>query len=312
LPTYLLAGGAGFIGSHLTERLLAEGGRVICVDSLISGVHENLAHLLANPELVFISHDIREPLPLEEPVDYVLNLACPASPVDYRKYPLQTLETCAQGTQRLLEIALAQQTRFFHVSTSEIYGDPQVHPQPESYWGHVHSYGERSCYDEGKRYAEALIYYYRQDLGVNTGMVRTFNTYGPRMRPYDGRVVSSFVREALRGEELTVFGDGSQTRSFCYISDQVEGQMRMIHSAEEGPINLGNPDERTVLELAELVLRLTGSKSKIVHRPLTQDDPTHRKPDLTLARERLGWEPRVPLEEGLAETIAWFKGQGYR
>lgn len=309
MSTYLLAGGAGFIGSHLTERLLGEGHRVICVDSLISGVRENLATVLDHPALVFLVHDIREPLPLQERVDYVLNLACPASPIDYRRHPLPTLETCSSGTQRLLEIARQHQARFFHVSTSEVYGDPQVHPQPESYWGNVHCYGERSCYDEGKRFAEALIYYYRHDLGVDTGIVRTFNTYGPRMRPYDGRVVSTFVREALRGEDLTVFGDGSQTRSFCFISDQVEAQMRMIHSQEEGPINLGNPDERTVLELAELVLRLTGSRSRIVHRPSPADDPLQRRPDLTLARARLDWQPQVSLEEGLEATIAWFRSQ---
>jgi len=308
MATYLISGGAGFIGSNLIKRLLEiPEAKVICVDNLITGKKENLAEFMDRPNFQFIEHDIIQPINLSEKIDYVLNLACPASPVDYRKHPIETLEVSSIGTKNMLEIASQNKARFFHTSTSEVYGDPLVHPQKESYWGHVNSYGERSCYDEAKRYAEALIYYYRNDFGVNTGIIRIFNTYGPKMGAYDGRVVSNFIRQALDGEDITIYGDGKQSRSFCYIDDQVEAELKMIHSDLEGPINIGNPDEFTMLELAEKVLAQTGSKSKLVYKPLPKDDPTQRKPDITLAKEKLNWEPKVKLDEGLEKTIEWFK-----
>jgi nucleoside-diphosphate-sugar epimerase len=309
--TYLISGGAGFIGSHLIEALLHRGERVICVDNYLTGVEQNVQSFFSNKNFIFIKSDICKSFTLDEPVDYVLNLACPASPIDYRKNPLETLRVCSDGVEQLLKIAQQNKARFFHTSTSEVYGDPLVHPQTESYWGHVNCYGERSCYDEGKRYAEAMIYIYNKDFGVNTGLIRIFNTYGPRMKPFDGRVVSTFIRQALKGEDITVFGDGKQTRSFCYVSDQIEAQLRMIHSDLEGPINIGNPDEFTMIELAEKVIRLTGSKSKIVHKPLPKDDPAQRKPDISLAKKLLDWEPKVRLEEGLVKTIDWFKTQTF-
>lgn len=312
MKKYLISGGAGFIGSNLTAKLLQDSSnQVVCLDNLITGFEKNIEEFLTNPNYKFIKHDIIEPIKLEEKFDYVLNLACPASPVGYRKNPIETLEVSSIGTKNMLEIARKDKARFFHTSTSEVYGDPLEHPQAETYWGHVNSYGERSCYDEAKRYAEALIYYYKKDFGVNTGFIRIFNTYGPKMDPFDGRVVTNFIRQALRNEDITIYGDGKQTRSFCYIDDQVEAQMRMVHSDHEGPINIGNPNEFTMLELAEKVIKLTGSKSKLVFQPMPQDDPKQRKPDISKAKELLGWEPKVQLEEGLGKTIAWFQSNGY-
>lgn len=307
MKTYLLSGAAGFIGSHLAEALLLRGVRVIALDNLLTGTEKNLEKFKDNPNFVFKKHDICKPIKIDEKIDYVLNLACPASPFDYRKYPVETLEVSSVGVKNMLSIAKLNNARFFHTSTSEVYGDPLEHPQKESYWGHVNCYGERSCYDEGKRFAEALIYIYRHDYQLNTGVIRIFNTYGPQMKPFDGRVVSTLIRQALSGEDLTIFGDGKQTRSFCYISDQISAQLKMIHSDLEGPINIGNPKEFTMLELANKVLKLTGSKSKIVFKSLPKDDPTQRKPDISLAKEKLDWEPKVELEEGLKRTIEWFK-----
>lgn len=312
MATYLLSGGAGFIGSNLTKRLLENPeNKVICLDNLITGKKENIAEFLSLPNYDFREVDIIKPLEITEKIDYVLNLACPASPIDYRKNPIETLEVSAIGTKNMLEIARQNKARFFHTSTSEVYGDPLEHPQKETYWGHVNSYGERSCYDEAKRYAEALIYFYRKDFGVNTGLIRIFNTYGPKMDAYDGRVVTNFIRQALKSEDITIYGDGKQTRSFCYIDDQVEAEMKMIHSEIEGPINIGNPGEFTMIELAEKVLQLTGSKSKLIHVDLPKDDPTQRRPDISLAKDLLGWEPKVHLDEGLKKTIEWFKNIGY-
>lgn len=312
MATYLISGGAGFIGSNLIKKLLeTPDAKVVCIDNLITGKKENITEFFSNQNFQFIEHNIIEPIKIDEKIDYVLNLACPASPVGYRKHPVETLEVSSIGTKNMLEIAKKNSARFFHTSTSEVYGDPLEHPQKESYWGNVNSYGERSCYDEAKRYAEALIYYYKKDFGANTGIIRIFNTYGPKMDPYDGRVVTNFIRQALKGEDITMFGDGKQTRSFCYISDQVEAQMKMIHSDIEGPINIGNPNEFTMLELAEKVLKLTGSHSKIIYNPLPKDDPTQRKPDIAKAKDLLDWEPKVELEEGLKATIAWFKEIGY-
>src|SRR3989344_557047 len=307
--THLLTGGAGFIGSHLAERLLGMGERVICVDNLITGNLDNIKHLRSNPNFQFIKHDICQPFAVKEKIDFIENLACPASPIDYRKLPLATLKVNSQGTKNMLDLARHHKARFFHTSTSEVYGDPKEHPQSESYLGNVNPYGERSCYDEGKRFAEALVYIYRHDHGVNTGMIRIFNTYGPRMRPRDGRVVSTFIRQALAGEDLTVYGDGSQTRSFCYIDDQIDAQIKMIYSNEEGPVNVGNPCEFTMLELARKVIELTGSGSRIVFEPLPPDDPTQRQPDITLAKVKLDWAPKIELDEGLVKTIDWFKHQ---
>ncbi|MFA5926683.1 MAG: UDP-glucuronic acid decarboxylase family protein [Patescibacteria group bacterium] len=312
--TYLISGGAGFLGSHLSERLLKEGQKVICLDNFITGLKSNMAPFSANPNFTFINQNICKTIDIVDAtpkIDYVLNYACPASPTDYRNHPIETLEACSIGTKNMLEIAKEHKARFFHTSTSEVYGDPKEHPQTESYWGHVNSYGERSCYDEGKRYAESLIYIYRKDFGVDTGIIRIFNTYGPRMRPLDGRVVSTFIRQALEGEDITIFGRGEQTRSFCYVDDQIEAQMKMIHSEEEGPINIGNPTEFSMIELAEKIKDITKSQSRIVYRPLPKDDPTQRKPDISLAKKRLLWEPKVDLTEGLRKTISWFTGARY-
>ena len=289
--------------------LLDRENEVICLDNLLTGLESNLAELKDNRNFTFINHDIRRPIKIDGKIDYILNLACPASPFDYRKYPIETLEVSSLGVKNMLEIARAKKSRFFHTSTSEVYGDPLVHPQKENYWGHVNCYGERSCYDEAKRFAESLIYIYRHDLGVNTGFIRIFNTYGPNMKPYDGRVVSTFIRQALAGEDISIFGTGEQTRSFCYIDDQIEAQMKMIHSDLEGPINIGNPEEFTMNELAQEVLKLTDSKSKIVYNKLPKDDPTQRQPDISWAKELLNWEPKIKLEAGLNKTIVWFKNQ---
>ena len=301
----LVAGGAGFIGAHLCRRLLDEGNEVICVDNFVTGQRHNIKELIADPQFELIRHDVVEPLMLE--VDQVYHLASPASPVHYQSNGIKTLKTNFIGTHNLLGLAKRTRARFLLASTSEVYGDPEVHPQTEDYWGHVNPIGERSMYDEGKRVAEALtMQYYRQN-DVDVRIVRIFNTYGPWMCPDDGRVVSNFIVQALRKEPITIYGDGSQTRSFCYVSDLVDGLVRMMNSALTGPVNLGNPREMTVLEIARLVLDMTGNESEIEFRPLPSDDPRRRKPDITTARERLGWEPRVPLEEGLAATIDYFR-----
>jgi UDP-glucuronate decarboxylase len=304
---YLVTGGAGFLGSNLCRRLIKEGQRVSVIDNLETGSKRNIEDLMFDKNFQFFEHDIVEPIKIVEKIDYVLNLACPASPPKYFRDPIKTLETNSLGTKNMLDLALQHGARFFHTSTSEIYGDPKEHPQSESYFGNVQPYCKRSCYDEGKRYAEALIFQYRYEKGLNTGIVRIFNTYGPGMDPEDGRVVSNFINQALRGEDLTIQGDGNQTRSFCYVDDQVEGMMRIIHSKEEGPINIGNPSEFTINELADIVLRLTGSESKKIYIEAVLSDPKQRKPDITMAKTKLGWEPRISLEEGLKETIKWFE-----
>jgi dTDP-glucose 4,6-dehydratase len=303
----LITGAAGFLGSHLADRFLAEGHTVIGVDNLATGAAANLGHLQRVAAFSFVRADVSRGLDADGPLDGVLHLASPASPVDYLRLPLPTLEVGAYGTHHALRLAAARGARFLLASTSEVYGDPQVHPQPETYWGHVNPVGPRSVYDEAKRFAEALTMAYHRAHGVNTCIVRIFNTYGPRMRADDGRVVSNFVVQALRGAPLTLYGDGSQTRSFCYVADLVDGLYRAFTGSLAGPVNLGNPDEFTVRDLAELVRELTGSRSEIVARPLPEDDPRVRCPDITLAREALGWAPRVPLREGLERTIAHFR-----
>jgi UDP-glucuronate decarboxylase len=301
----LVAGGAGFIGSHLCRRLLEEGNEIICVDNLVTGRRENIRDLIADSRFEFRRHDVIEPLLLE--VDQVYHLASPASPIHYQSNGIKTLKTNFLGTYNLLGIAKRVGARFLLASTSEVYGDPDVHPQPETYWGNCNPIGERSMYDEGKRVAEALTMQYHRQNDVKVRIVRIFNTYGPLMCPDDGRVVSNFIVQALCGQPLTVFGDGSQTRSFCYVSDLVDGLIRMMNSEYTGPVNLGNPCEKTVVEIARQVLEMTGGESEIQYRPLPSDDPRRRKPDITLAREYLGWEPKISLEEGLAATIDYFR-----
>ena len=303
----LITGGAGFIGSHLCERLLQTQVDVLCVDNFFTGSKENVAHLFGNPRFEMMRHDITFPLYVE--VDQIYNLACPASPVHYQFDPVQTTKTSVHGAINMLGLAKRVKARIFQASTSEVYGDPEVHPQPESYWGRVNPIGPRSCYDEGKRCAETLFFDYHRQHQLDIKVVRIFNTYGPRMHPNDGRVVSNFIVQALKGEDITIYGDGSQTRSFCYVDDLVEAFIRMMGTDPDftGPVNLGNPGEYTMLELAEKVLTLTGSRSKLVRRPLPQDDPRQRKPDISLAQERLGWQPKVNLEDGLKETIAYFR-----
>jgi dTDP-glucose 4,6-dehydratase len=306
----VVTGAAGFIGSHLCETLLGRGHHVVGIDNLITGDRANLAHLAGRPELEFIEQDITVPFTLEGPVDAVLNFASPASPIDYAELPIQTMTVGSAGTHNALELARAKGARFLMASTSEVYGDPLEHPQRESYWGHVNSYGPRSCYDEAKRYSEALVYTYRHSFGVDTKIVRIFNTYGPRMRLKDGRAVPAFMSQALRGEDVTVFGDGTQTRSFCYVSDLVDGILRLLDSAEHDPVNLGNPHEVTIEEIARTIVKLVGSRSQIVYRPLPKDDPKQRKPDITRAKAVLdGWEPRVGLEAGLLQTVDYFKSK---
>ncbi len=305
----LITGAAGFLGSHLTDRFLAEGHEVIGMDNLITGARENLAHLEGNPQFQFVLHDVSQYISVEGPLDGVLHFASPASPIDYLELPIQTLKVGSLGTHNALGLAKAKGARFFLASTSEVYGDPQVHPQPESYWGHVNPVGPRGVYDEAKRFAEAITMAYHRFHGIETRIIRIFNTYGPRMRARDGRVVSNFVVQALRGEPLTVYGEGEQTRSFCYVSDEVDGIYRLFRSDLTDPTNIGNPNEFTVRQLAELVLRLTGSTSRIEHRPLPTDDPKVRRPDITRARTLLGWEPTVTLEQGLEQTIAYFARQ---
>jgi UDP-glucuronate decarboxylase len=302
----LVTGGAGFIGSHLCERLLKTGHEVLCVDNLFTGARENIAHLLGEPRFEFMRHDVTQPLYAE--VDEIYNFACPASPERYQSDPIHTVKTSVCGAINVLGLAKRVNAKIMQASTSEVYGTPQIHPQHEAYWGHVNPVGSRSCYDEGKRCAETLFTDYRRRHGVITKLVRIFNTYGPRMRPDDGRVVSNFVVQALLGRPLTVYGDGTQTRSFCYVSDLVEGVVRLMDAADEfgAPVNLGNPHECTVLELAQLVIDLTNTKSRITFARLPQDDPTRRCPDIETARALLKWEPRVPLRQGLEKTIAHF------
>lgn len=302
----LVTGGAGFLGSHLCDRLLADGHDVVAIDNLFTGRKINIEHLFGNPRFEFVRHDVIDPFKFE--VDQIYNLACPASPPHYQFNPIKTTKTSVMGAINCLGLAKRVKARVFQASTSEVYGDPSVHPQPESYWGNVNPIGLRSCYDEGKRCAETLFFDYYRENNVDIRVIRIFNTYGPRMHEADGRVVSNFIVQALRGEDITIYGDGSQTRSFCYVDDLIEGFVRFMAQAETvGPMNLGNPGEFTMIELAELALKLTGGKSKIVHKPLPSDDPKQRQPDIALARKVLKWEPKVSLEEGLARTIEYFK-----
>lgn len=302
----LVTGGAGFLGSHLSKRLLAEGHEVICVDNFFTGRKTNIAELMDNPSFEVIRHDVIQPLRLE--VDEIYNLACPASPVHYQHNPVQTTKTSVIGAINMLGLAKRIGAKIFQASTSEVYGDPNVHPQPESYWGNVNPIGYRACYDEGKRCAETLFFDYKRQHGVQIKVARIFNTYGPNMSPGDGRVVSNFIIQALRGDDITVYGDGDQTRSFCYCDDLIEGFVRLMNSADDivGPMNLGNPHEFTISELAEQVVRMTNSSSKIVNKPLPQDDPQQRQPDISFAKEALGWTPQVQLEAGLKSTIEYF------
>ncbi len=303
----LVTGGAGFLGSHLCERLLREGNEVVCLDNYFTGQKQNVVHLLENPFFEMIRHDVTMPFFIE--VDEIYNLACPASPIHYQYNPIKTVKTSVMGAINMLGLAKRIKAKVLQASTSEVYGDPEVHPQTEEYWGHVNPIGPRSCYDEGKRVAETLFINYHKQNDVRIKIIRIFNTYGPRMHPHDGRVVSNFIVQALDGEDITIYGDGSQTRSFCYVDDLLDGMIRLMNSREDfiGPVNVGNPGEFTMLELAELVLKLTGSRSKIVYMPLPADDPLQRQPNIELARKELGWEPTIPLEEGLRKTIDYFK-----
>lgn len=303
----LITGGAGFIGSHMADRLIAEGHQVIAMDNLVTGDLANIAHHRSNPNFEFIHHDISNHIHVAGHLDWVLNFASPASPIDYLEFPIQTLKVGALGTHNSLGLAKAKGAKFVLTSTSEVYGDPLVHPQHEDYWGNVNPNGPRSCYDEAKRFAEAITYAYHRAHGVDVRVVRIFNTYGPRNRVNDGRVVPTFINQALRGEPLTVFGEGQQTRSFQYVDDLIEGIRRLMDSSFTKPVNIGNPTEMTILEFARLILRLTGSRSEIIYKPLPQDDPKTRRPDITRAKEVLNWEPRVPVEEGLTKTIDWYR-----
>lgn len=304
----LITGGAGFLGSHLSERLLDEGHEVVCLDNFFTGRKSNIAHLVQNPYFELMRHDVVDPFKLE--VDQIYNLACPASPVHYQHNPIKTTKTSVMGAINCLGLAKRVNARVFQASTSEVYGDPDIHPQPESYWGNVNTIGIRSCYDEGKRCAETLFFDYHRQNQVDIRVVRIFNTYGPRMLADDGRVVSNFIVQALQGQDITVYGEGQQTRSFCYVDDLIEGFVRLMNQDQVvGPMNIGNPGEFTILELAQKVIELTGSKSQIVYRPMPEDDPKQRQPDITRAREVLGWEPKVQLDEGLKETIRYFDQQ---
>lgn len=304
----LVTGGAGFLGSHLCERLLNDGHDVICVDNFFTGTRDNILHLLSNPHFEVMRHDITQPLYVE--VDEIYNLACPASPPHYQHDPIHTLKTSVLGAMNMLGLAKRTGAKLFQASTSEVYGDPAQHPQNESYWGNVNPIGIRSCYDEGKRAAETLCFDYHREHGVRIKVARIFNTYGPRMHPRDGRVVSNFIIQALKGDDITVYGEGQQTRSFCYVDDLIEVFVRLMNSPDDvtGPINTGNPGEFTILELAEKVIAMTGSKSKIIKLPLPQDDPKQRRPDITKAKTVLGWEPAIPLDQGLPKTIRYFDG----
>jgi nucleoside-diphosphate-sugar epimerase len=302
----VVAGGAGFLGSHLIDALLARGDEVVCLDNYVTGRPANIAHLVGNPAFTLVEGDVVVPCDVEGPVDAVMNLASPASPKDYFALPIETLDVGSIGTRNLLELALRNDAKFFMASTSEVYGDPLVHPQPETYWGHVNSIGERSMYDEAKRFSEALTMAYHRSKDVDVKIVRIFNTYGPRMQADDGRVVTNFIVQALRGEPLTIYGDGNQTRSFCYVADEISGFLALLDSDQTGPINIGNPGEFTMLELAEIIVELTDSAGSLVYQSLPSDDPQQRQPDITLAKQHLGWEPTVQLREGLEKTIPYF------
>lgn len=308
MKTILVTGGAGFLGSHLCDRLIERGDEVICLDNFFTGSKENVRHLLGNPRFELVRHDIVRPIYLE--ADQVYNLACPASPVHYQYNPIKTIKTSTVGMVNILGLAKRCRARLLQASTSEVYGDPEVHPQPEDYWGHVNPIGPRSCYDEGKRVAESLCVNYAQEHGMNVRIIRIFNTYGPRMDPGDGRVVSNFIMQALKGDPLTIYGDGQQTRSFCFVSDLVEGMIRLMdyEGDDPGPVNVGNPDEYSMRQLAEATLKLTGSQSPLETRPLPPDDPTRRCPNIDKARRLLGWEPTVALETGLTQTIDYYRG----
>ena len=302
----LITGGAGFLGSHLCDRLLGDGHEVVCLDNFFTGRKSNIQHLLNHPHFELIRHDVIDPFKVEG--DQIYNLACPASPPHYQFNPIKTTKTSVMGAINCLGLAKRTKARVFQASTSEVYGDPDVHPQVESYWGNVNPIGRRSCYDEGKRCAETLFFDYYRENGVDIRVIRIFNTYGPRMHPNDGRVVSNFIVQALKGQDLTIYGDGSQTRSFCYVDDLVDGFVRFMNqTATVGPLNLGNPGEFTMLQLAEIILKQVGGPSKIIYCPLPSDDPKQRRPDITLAKKHLGWEPKVPLEEGIKRTIAYFR-----
>lgn len=303
----LITGGAGFLGSHLCERLLREGNDIICLDNFFTGDKNNIAHLIGMPDFELIRHDIINPIYLE--VDEIYNLACPASPVHYQYNPIKTIKTNVMGTINVLGIAKRTRAKMLQASTSEVYGDPEVHPQKESYWGKVNPIGIRSCYDEGKRAAECLMMDYRRQNSVNTKIVRIFNTYGPRMAVNDGRVVSNFIVQALQNKKITIYGDGTHTRSFCFVDDMIDGLIKMMNAPDEfyGPVNIGNPTEFTIMQLAELIIKLTGSSSKIEFLPLPADDPAQRRPDITLAKEKIGWSPKIQLEEGLLHTIKFFR-----
>lgn len=303
----LVTGGAGFLGSHLCERLLNEGNEVVCLDNYFTGQKSNVVHLLGNPYFELVRHDVTMPFYIE--VDEIYNLACPASPIHYQFNPIKTVKTSVMGAINMLGLAKRIKAKILQASTSEVYGDPQIHPQTESYWGHVNPIGERACYDEGKRAAETLFVNYHKQNNVRIKIMRIFNTYGPRMHPNDGRVVSNFIVQALKGEDITLYGDGQQTRSFCYYSDLIDGMIRLMNTGDDftGPVNVGNPNEFPIRELAEKVIQITGSKSKIITRPLPSDDPLQRQPDITLARQKLNWEPKIQLDEGLMHTVEYFR-----
>ncbi len=306
-PVSVVTGGAGFLGSHLCDKLIQNGHKVICLDNLITGSLDNISHLFGNENFKFIKYDVTEFIYVEGRVDNILHFASPASPIDYLKYPIQTLKVGSLGTHKALGLAKAKKARFLLASTSEVYGDPEIHPQPETYWGNVNPIGPRGVYDEAKRFAEAITMAYHRYHGVDTRIVRIFNTYGPRMRLNDGRVLPTFISQALKGEDLTVFGDGSQTRSFCYVDDLIEGIFRLLNTDYHEPVNIGNPDEITILEFAEEILKHTNSKSKITFNELPVDDPKVRQPDITLARKLLGWEPKISRSEGIKITLEYFK-----
>jgi dTDP-glucose 4,6-dehydratase len=308
-PTSLITGGAGFLGSHLCDRLIAEGQKVICMDNLLTGSMQNISHLLGNENFQFIKYNVTDYVHVEGQLDYILHFASPASPIDYLKLPIQTLKVGSLGTHKTLGLAKEKGARFLLASTSEVYGDPQIHPQPEAYWGNVNPIGVRGVYDEAKRFAEAMVMAYHRYHKLETRIVRIFNTYGPRMRLHDGRALPTFMKQALSGEDITVFGDGSQTRSFCYVDDLIDGIFRLLMSDEVDPVNIGNPEEITLLQFAQEIIEITGTSSKIVFEPLPEDDPKVRQPDISKAQKILGWTPKVKRHEGLVETLKYFKKQ---